>query len=154
MQFEQGRCWHSTAADDDLWFLTVVDDRVVASSILYHRSIRTPAEEFVVGGIGNVCSHTRFRGAGAARRCMIAIAEYLTTGGKVDFGMLFCYKSLREYYARLEWQIVRNAIAYVDRDGERKVSEGGTHSHTMIYPGRRAVEDWPDGEIDLNGPDW
>ena len=118
---------------------------------LVHRTIITPAAEVTVGGIGNVCTLPGAHATGAARECMKATAEYLTASGKTDFGLLFTGEKIRRYYRRLGWKIVENKITFLTEQGEPTTAG---HEHAMIHPGTRPVEDWPEGDIDLNGPDW
>ena len=155
VDFDRVRWWHTPPKDDDLWFGARVEGLLVGSVRVLHRTILTPAGEFTIAGLGNVCSHPKARGAGAAKACMRDIASYLTQEAGADFGVLFCGPEIRGFYDSLDWQAVDNDVVYIDPEGKRATPGCACgHGHMMIHPGRRALEDWPEGRIDLNGPDW
>jgi len=149
MEFVSQRWWHSPAAPEDLWFVCLQDGRLIGSVRLIHRRIQTPAGGLLAGGIANVCSHPQARGHGAASACMRASQQYMAKGA--DFGLLFCGQKVHEFYRKLGWQDVQNELSLTYLDGRQGKKQEG---HIMIYLGRRAVADWPAGEIDINGPDW
>ena len=152
--FVHQRWYGIELADDDLWFGVRREGRLVASVRVLHRRILTPRGELTVGGIGNVCSHPAARGTGAAKACMRAVGDYLTGGGQVDFGMLFGGHAVHDFYASLGWEDIDNELASLNADGERRVHPASGQGHTMIYPGRKPLSEWPTGQIDLNGHAW
>jgi len=85
---------------------------------------------------------------------MKAAQEYITSGGQVDFGLLFCGQAVRDYYKWLGWKVIDNQLVCTDADGNRRDTHAGEDDFAMIYPGRRPIEDWPAGRIELDGPDW
>jgi len=154
-EFAHQRWYHTRPADEDLWF-TVGDGsgKLVGSVRLVHRRIGTNGGERVVGGIANVCSHPDVRGRGAARAALRAAQDYIAGGGQIDYGMLFCGPTVRGFYAKLGWHEIDNGLVYIDPAGRRQTSEPDSTGCTMLLAGRQTVEQWPEGEIDLNGPDW
>jgi predicted GNAT family N-acyltransferase len=154
-EFAHQRWWHTPAQDDDLWFgVRDGEGKLISSVRVVHRLARTADGERLLAGIGNVCSHPEARGTGAASMCMAAVSEYIADDGGADFGLLFCGEALKDYYPRFGWRIIDNAISYISPDGERKVSRTAGKSYVMMRAGRLTDEQWPDGEIDLNGADW
>ena len=151
-EFLTQRWWHTPVADDEWWLGARVDGELIGSARLLFRTIVTTGGERVIGGIGNVCSHPDRRGQGAAAACMRAAAEEI--GREADFGVLFCGEAVRGFYERLGWQVVDNELypRPAGAGGERVRSTG--HGCAMISPGRQTLDEWPAGEIDLNGPDW
>ena len=58
------------------------------------------------------------------------------------------------FYRKLGWKTVTNQHASLNDKGERILSDPKGTGISMIYPGRRPLEQWPDGLVDLNGRDW
>ena len=150
--FAEHRWWHSPPADDDLWFLVRDGEKLVGSVRLVHRKITTPVGDLLVAGIGNVCSDPDNPGSGGGWRGMFAAQRYIKNSDKIDFGLLFCSDSLVEYYSALRWKIVENKFIAAGADADSPPVELG--GNKMIYRARRPVEDWPEGEINLNGRNW
>ncbi|MHC4563123.1 MAG: GNAT family N-acetyltransferase [Planctomycetota bacterium] len=151
-EFPTQRWWHTPVDENERWLGARVDGELIGSVRLLFRTIITTGGERAIGGIGNVCSHPDHRGQGAAAACMQAAGQEIAR--EADFGILFCGEPVRTFYERLGWQVVDNEL-YVrpaGAAGERVRSTG--HGYAMIRPGRLPVEQWPTGEIDLNGPDW
>ena len=151
-EFLTQRWWHTPLSDDECWVGARTDGKLIGSVRLLFRTITTPAGERVVGGLGNVCSHPDYRGQGAASACMRAAAEVIER--EADFGFLFCGDGVLRFYEHLGWQVVDNDVRYQLHDEDAASQARAPHGHAMAHPGRRSMDDWPKGEIDLNGPDW
>jgi len=151
-EFGAQRWWHTPATDDDLYFTAYTDGSCIASIRVLSRRIGTPNGEIAVAGVGNVCSHPDARRTGAASACMKEVLRHIALAA--DFGLLFCGENLIGFYSRFGWREVDNDLWYVDQQGARRRADPNSRGYTMILPGRRGVEDWPEGPIDLNGPDW
>jgi aminoglycoside 2'-N-acetyltransferase I len=155
VEFACRRWCHSPLAGDDLWFLYRRDGQLAGSCRLLHRRAKAGDDELVLGGIGNVCSHPDARGIGAAKACMLAAAEYMLQSGKVDFGMLFCRERVVGFYRKVGWREIENDIVSASRPRvPQTASPRGGGGYVMIHPGRKSLEQWPAGAIDLNGEDW
>jgi len=154
-QFARQRWWHTKLSPQELWFMARDDDgRLIGSVRVVPRRIATGAGDLDVAGAGNVCSHPAARGSGAASACMRAFVERLAEG-LADYGVLFCGPDLRAFYEKFSWRVADNEIEYVDaQGGSRKRSDPNRKGHMMIHAGRRPADDWPEGLIDINGPDW
>jgi len=70
----------------------------------------------------------------------------------MDFGRLF-RGSARACYEALGWREIENPVEVENEPGRRE-SGHDLHECVMICPGRRALGEWPEGKVDLNGPDW
>lgn len=152
-EFRVQRWYHTPEAGDDLWFGARREGRLIGSARLVHRRIDTVGRALDVGGIANVCSHPDARGQGAAAACMEAAQRYIASGGRVDFGLLFCSEA-RGFYEKLGWRTVENPLYIRDPHGDRQRTHASPTEYAMIFPGRQGFEQWPDGAIDLNGMDW
>ncbi|KKN73740.1 hypothetical protein LCGC14_0397860 [marine sediment metagenome] len=151
-EFLTQRWWHTPLSDNERWVGARTGDKLIGSVRLLFRTITTPAGELVVGGLGNVCSHPDCRGQGVASACMRAAAEVIER--EADFGFLFCGETVRDFYAKLGWQTVSNVFWMLEGGSDGPRVSDTPHGYAMIHPGRQSMDDWPKGEIDLNGPDW
>ena len=129
-----------------------MDGRMVCSVRVVHRAILSDGRSYRVAGIANVASHPDVRGMGAGKAAMLAVNEYIAHAADLDFGLLFTGPPTDGFYAKLGWRTIANRIAFLNEKGERVVPENKGVS--MIYPGVRPLEQWPDGLVDLNGRDW
>ncbi len=152
-EFLVQRWWHTPLLADECW-LGARDDAgvLIGSARLLFRTIGSAAGEFTIGGLGNVCSHPDRRGCGAASACLKAAAAVIAD--EADFGFLFCGEPVRPFYAKHGWEVTDNLLAMLEGgpDGPRIVNT--PHGCAMIHAGQRPLSEWPEGEIDLNGPDW
>lgn len=152
-EFTTQRWWHTPCGEGEKWLAARNDDgKLIGSVRLLFRTIVTAAGELTVGGIGNVCSHPDCRGQGAASACMRAAAQVIER--EADFGFLFCGNGVLRFYEHLGWQVVDNDFRYQLHDDAAASKVDTPHGYAMVHPGRRSMNDWPKGEIDLNGPDW
>jgi predicted N-acetyltransferase YhbS len=151
-EFATQRCWHTPLEGNELWLNARKDGVLIGSVLLMFRTVTSPAGDLFVGAIGNVCSHPDHRGAGAASACMTAAAEAIQR--ECDFGVLFCGPPVREFYAKLGWTQIGNPMRYqLIGDSESQLANE-RHGYAMAIGGKRPVDEWPRGEINLNGPDW
>jgi predicted N-acetyltransferase YhbS len=153
-EFASQRWYHTPLAADELWFFGRQDNRMVCSVRVVHRTISIGAASFRVAGIANVGSHPDVRGSGAGKAAMQAVGEYIARAENLDFGLLFTGAPIDGFYRKLGWKTVTNQRASLNKKGERTLSDPQGTGITMIYPGRRTLEQWPDGLMDLNGRDW
>ncbi|MHC4984634.1 MAG: GNAT family N-acetyltransferase [Planctomycetota bacterium] len=151
-EFATQRWYHSPPTDEDTWFAARIDGELIGSVRLLFREISTDAGDLVVGGIGNVCSHPAHRGSGAAKACLMAAAGAIQRDA--DFGLLSCGEPVRPFYESLGWQAIKNQLRYRPGTAHAPLVIGVPSDYAMILPGRKSLDDWPAGEIDLNGPDW
>lgn len=84
--------------------VVVVDGRIAATLRVWDRVMRFGAIPVRMGGIGGVCTHPDFRGAGYARAMMQEVIDYLRASGYV-VGVLFTIIG-GEFYRRLGWASV------------------------------------------------
>ena len=151
-EFASQRWWHAPLAGNELWLGAREGDKLIGSVLLAFRTVTTPEGDAFVGAIGNVCSHPDHRGVGAASACMRAAGYAIRR--ECDFGVLFCGPPVIEFYRKLGWRQIGNPMRYqLTGDSESQLANE-RHGYAMAIGGKRTVDDWPRGEIDLNGPDW
>ena len=81
--------------------VVVVNDRVVSTLRVWERRIRVGGSLVTMGGIGGVCTDSKYRGVGYASALMQDTIGYLQTTG-CDLGVLFTIIP-EEFYQRLGW---------------------------------------------------
>lgn len=153
-EFVTQRWYHTPLSPDELWFFMRQGGRMAASVRVVHRTISIGAASFRVAGIANVGSHPDVRGSGVGKAVMRAVGEYIARAAALDFGLLFTGETIYGFYRKLGWKTITNQHASLNEKGERILSDPQSKGVTMIYPGRRPLEQWPNGLVDLNGRDW
>lgn len=81
--------------------VVVVNDRVVSTLRVWERRIRIGASLVTMGGIGGVCTHSKYRGVGYATALMRQTIDYLHTTS-CDLGVLFTIIP-ETFYNRFGW---------------------------------------------------
>lgn len=81
--------------------VVVVNDMVVSTLRVWERRIRIGASLVTMGGIGGVCTHSKYRGVGYASALMRQTIDYLQVAG-YDLGVLFTIIP-EEFYHRFGW---------------------------------------------------
>jgi len=148
--FKMKRWVHTLPLPHDRWFQAWAGHELAASVWLHHRTIHTPAGPCRVGGIANVCSDPAWRGEGAARACMRAAMDYMDASPDIDFGLLFCGAGVRRFYEALGWRDTTNR--YLARIPGHDAAP--IHENAIVLRYDAGPTPWPDGDIDLNGPEW
>jgi GNAT superfamily N-acetyltransferase len=146
--FSQTRAWHGTLPD---WTIVIQEgDEVVAHVGIVERTIRADHMSLRVAGVQNVFVLPDRRGEGLCRQVMAAaMAE--ARRRRLQFGLLFCTPNLTAIYSNQDWrQLGRRRILRIDDEGrEVPIPEKNLG---MFYPLTR--DDFPGGEIHLQGNDW
>lgn len=122
------------------------DGFVVATLALHDRTIHSTAGELKIGGVAGVCVHPNCRLKGCARALLVETHHHLRAQN-VPFALLF---GRREFYESSGYKNVTNVIRSYDRNIQGIVER--QHSNLMVAT--LGPTPWPDGLIDLNGPDF
>jgi GNAT superfamily N-acetyltransferase len=146
-EFQRTRHWHGSAPAYSI-LLTV------AGSIQGHigiviRTIRSGGRPVAVAGVQNLCIHPQMRGSGLAATILTAaMAEARRRG--LGFGLLFCDRSLEQFYKTRGWSTLDVPVMCADENGHH--SRIPDKNICMVSP--LNAEAFPEGAIDLQGPDW
>jgi len=148
----QHRRWTNTQPlEKDIWFVTLINSKVIAVTWLHNREISNFKRNLFIGGIGNVCSLPEYRGFGAAKLCMLEAQEYLIESQKFDYGLLFCGPQVSGFYLKLGWIEVNNTFYFTNQNNEKDKDDSCIK---MIYPAKMSVSEWRDSDFDINGNEW
>jgi GNAT superfamily N-acetyltransferase len=140
--------------DDQEWqwpfhhYLGKIDGVIVSNVGIVRKEITVKKHKVIVGGVGGVATHPGWRRRGFARLLMDKAEEYLRRNScDYEFGMLFCDKKMVPYYGKGSWVQIENPI-YITWKKERKIS----NEVCMIL--QLSDKEWPQGEVDTQGPPW
>lgn len=131
------------------WDIEVVDEtgEIVSYAGVVLREGRHDDEQVLIGGVGGVKTHPRFRRSGYAGLGLRRTHQLMIQLG-ADFGLLVCDESLIPYYERQGW-LVFPGVLMTDQRGEKVRFEFNT---PMVRP--VITQAPPSGTIDLMGPPW
>lgn len=148
--FSRQRCWHSIPE----WIVCAVTiDGIIAAHIAVVERLITVGPSSIqikVAGLQSVFVRSRWRKTGLSDRIMkIALDESRNRG--LEAGLLFCREVLAgKVYGRMGWKKVDAKVFMVNDEGKRIPRPG--KDIAMSIP--LAIEKFPEGDIDLHGPDW
>ena len=145
----------STVDTDSLEYKTsrrfvVLNDQgeIVAHAKTFVREIKTDVGTIPVLALATVCSDPSVRGKGFGAQVTKMAFEYI---GQEDWPKVSLFQTpVPVFYEKLNCRIVTNK--FVDRTNAEFPDAWPWRDDTaMIYP---AQADWPEGTIDINGPDY
>ena len=128
-------------------YVLIIEDnnRVITHAQIFRREIKTAHGILPIGALAGVCVHPDQRGHGYGAQIVRGAFELLP---EMTTQVSLYQTDVPEFYEKLGARRVTNPFI----DGTR-ADDGRENpfwaAYTMIYP---AVFEWPEGEIDLNGP--
>ncbi|MBC8101045.1 MAG: GNAT family N-acetyltransferase [Cytophagales bacterium] len=129
---------------ESVHFVIGDDDTVLAHALIFRREVSTLQGALMVGALATVCVHPGHRGQGWGADVVRAAFDYLPRlGAEVS---LF-QTGVPRFYEKLGARLVTNR--FVNGKNPDDLNNPFWDTCEMIYP---AAFDWPDGQIDLNGP--
>jgi GNAT superfamily N-acetyltransferase len=84
-------------------FVMAEGDSLLSYATLMKRDISHANQDYTIYGFGNMFTFAPYRKQGYGRKILHAATEY-TRKSKVDVAILFCDKTLENYYAAEGWQ--------------------------------------------------
>ena len=148
--FSRQRAWHSTPE----WIVCALtaEGKVAAYVAIVEREI-TVGEKSIpikIAGPQGVFVRPPWRKTGLSDRIMeTAMAEARSLG--LDAGLLFSRKAVADkVYSRMGWKEVKSNVLMEDSD-RKKVSRP---DHEVAMYLSLSVRQFPEGDINLNGPDF
>lgn len=134
--------------------LWLADDagRPVAHLGVERRLVGVAGGEVLVAGVGEVAVAPERHGEGLGQALMRELDARLRTEFAADFGFVQCGENVLGFYRSTGWTQVANPVRHVDVADHRRTVEGVWP--TLVRPGRRPLEEWPEGVVDLRGLPW
>ena len=123
-------------------------DRAVAHARTFIRTVTVGGRDIPVLALATVCSHPDMRGHGLGKVITLKAFEQI---GTPDWPEVSLFQTpVAPFYEKLNSRIVTNK--FVDSTNEKEPDADPWRDDTqMIYP---SEYEWPDGTVDLNGPDY
>lgn len=127
-------------------------ERVIANAVMEPRLVHalaedgSIAEEFLVLGLGKVCSDPDYRGRQLGATVTRA-AFGMVDGGQAPFSLFQTSHDVRPFYERLGAIEINNAV--INSKADDPTAPAFPHEVIMRYP---KGPGWPTGTIDLLGP--
>jgi GNAT superfamily N-acetyltransferase len=147
--FSQFRIWHTRPEWTVVGFAP--DGTVAAHCAMVERTISVgDRPEYVnTAGVQGFSVRPAWRKKGISDQMMeIAIAEAKRCG--LDAGLLFCLPVLEKLYSRMGWHFIDTQVMVRDEQG--RPAPLPEKNIVMIIP--LNSREFPEGKIDLMGPDW
>jgi aminoglycoside 2'-N-acetyltransferase I len=116
------------------------------------RFVGVGAKEVVIAGTGGVLTRKDVRGMGIGRQVLAALQDASRSAAPADFGFLGCREEAVPFYQSCGYVRIHSLVLDVSPRDAMTVAKG--HGPTMICPGIRPVDAWPEGTIDLRGLPW
>ncbi len=146
--YRQIRAWHSTPT----WIVAgfAPDGVVAAHCAIVEREVEIAGTRRVtVAGVQGFSVLPPWRGTGLSDRLMArTLAEARSRG--IDAGLLFCLPQLEKLYGRMGWRAVYYPVTLWNETG----NPGPLPEKNIAMTIPLNIETFPEGEIDLRGPDW
>lgn len=129
-------------------FVVWENDRALAHAVTFVREIRYgDGQSMSVLALASVCTDPSCRGRGLGAEIT---RECFQQVGQPGWPTLSLFQTpVPAFYEKLDSRLVDNR--FVDRTADDPEANPWRDQYVMIYPG---IHSWPDGVIDLNGPDY
>ncbi len=146
--YARTRDWHSAPS----WSVVGLepDGTVAAHCAMVERTVEVAGNRRVtVAGVQGFSVRPGLRGTGFSDRLMKRALDEARSRG-IDAGLLFCLPKLEAVYGRMGWRTVHYPVTTRDESGnpvplpEKNIA--------MVIP--LNIEEFPEGTVDLLGPDW
>ncbi len=122
-------------------FVIFQEAEPVAIATLFVREIFTSRGSFPIGALGGVCVHPNYRGHSWGRDVVLAAFDFLP---QLHVEASLFQTPVPDFYARLGSRLITNRF-----NNGLDPNDPFHDPYKMIFP---STFDWPDGDIDLNGP--
>jgi aminoglycoside 2'-N-acetyltransferase I len=127
--------------------LATVDGELVGHLAVLKRTVTAGDTPIDVGGIGAVTTHEAWRRLGVASALLDRAAHFMRDDLAVPFGLLICRPTVADVYTSSGWRVVPAETRFTQP------------SSTATYPGLTMTlslrgDQWPAGDIDLQGLPW
>lgn len=131
----------------ELHFILDVDNEPVSHVGLVDHTVSVGGQPVRVAGVGAVVTAGDRHGRGYAQKTLRHAEKYMCEELKTEFGLLFCLDRLMPFYARQNWQLLKEPVEF-DQPAGKMVSP----FNVMVLPCGGRV--WPTGATDLQGLPW
>lgn len=143
----QSSTWGLQWRDKDHHLLIYENSELGSHVGLVREVVRVGGKRVAVAGLGNVITVPEFQKRGLAKRGISEAIRMAAEEWNVGHGLLFCFPHLRSFYEGLGW-VAREDRVWVLQPGGRISLP--IFSMVQAWKG----EEWPCGEIEVEGLPW
>lgn len=129
------------------------DGRAVGHVGFQRRTIRVGDRLVTVAGTGGMLVGPSARGTGLGMRLLAELQAAMRASPGIEFGYLGCAPAVVPFYVRAGWVGLRVAEGHVSRVDGANVREAAG-APILICAAARDVDEWPPGDVDLQGRPW
>jgi len=126
-------------------FVVWQDTRAIAHAEIFLRTITCESSDLTITGLASVCVDQSYRGSGLGKAI---VKQAFAEADKSGHPVLLFQTGIVEFYSKLGAREVSNRF-YNSKNVENPDANPWWEPAVMIYP---ADCDFPQGDIDLNGP--
>jgi predicted N-acetyltransferase YhbS len=144
----QGKNYHGPNEQFPRSFLIRENSRVIAHSYVEPRTLRTAAGDLTVLALARVCTDAAARGRHLGE-AVVRRAFELVDNGTYPFALFQTRETVLPFYGKLGAQRVHNR--FFNSHAADPNATPFWDTAIMRYP---ATGNWPEGDIDTNGPGW
>ena len=139
----EGKIQEYRDADEETeYFLGLIDDRIVAHTKIFPRTITTTEGDLTIMALAAVCVDPELRGGGFGKQIVSKAFEHVDSGA---YPVSIFQTGVSDFYRKLNCRSVDNKFTN-SQDSEGK--NPWWDVDIMIYP---ESYPWPTGTIDMNG---
>jgi len=128
------------------WIMRAADRSIVSHLAVHDKVIGTENGDLRIGGVALVCTAVDYRRQGYAKKLLWVAHEWMMDA-EIPFSLLF---AVTDIYKSSGYRSISNPIRFWDWREKKTVVR--VIPSAMVIP--LAVCPWPDGLIDLRGPDF
>ena len=131
-------------------FVVAEGDSLLSYATIMKLNIAHADQDFSVYGFGNMLTFPPYRGQGYGRRILRAATEFIQRS-PVDVAILFCDKSLENYYAPQGWLRTPSAT-YLGSSGKPLLYEPSRMMLFVSEKGKAAQTDFENTPLHIDYP--
>ncbi|CAH0155534.1 hypothetical protein SRABI76_00902 [Microbacterium oxydans] len=129
------------------------DGRALGHVGYQRRTIRVGDRMVTVAGTGGMLVGPQARGSGLGMRLLAELQAAMRASRDIEFGYLGCAPAAAPFYVRAGWVRVHVAERHVSRSDGTHVWEA-PGAPILVCAAAREVDEWPSGDVDLQGRPW
>lgn len=139
-------------ASHDVHLIARMGDVVVGHVGWARRHIAVGRSGVEIAGVGGVLISQRARGKRLGEHLMHAARRSMLDAEGIQFGYLGCREEVVPFYRACGWHRISVVERSISRDGSAIEDPPG--QPLLIMPVESALDEWPEGTVDLRGRAW
>ena len=134
-------------SEPEYYVLALSDTQLIGRIGIIERMVFVNGYPLKVAGISGVITHSDCRKSGIATDMLQNAVTFFNNDLDIKFGILLCRDEVASFYEKLGWKITKGSTTFDQPNGKTLYPK-----LTMVF--ESGYQQWPKGEIDLNGFPW